>query len=101
MSRGAGALMRALREVLARVGMADSITLAGEVYGRQTVTPSEAVSVRRALRSLERRGEVVDLGRRWRCGRRMWATPARAAEHRERVRRTFGPGAWPGEGEGR
>lgn len=82
--------MRGLRDVLARVGMADSITLAAEVYGRQTVTPSEAVSVRRALHALEALGEVEDLGRGFRHGRRMWGTPGRAEEYRDRVRRTFG-----------
>ena len=85
--------MRAVLDVLARVGMTDSITVAAEVYGRQTVTPSEAVSVRRALRTLAKSGQVEDMGRGFRHGRRMWATPERAAEYRGRVRRTFGPEA--------
>lgn len=84
--------MVAAREALARLGMADSLTVAGEVYGRQAVAHSEAVSIRRALRSLEARGEVEDLGRGFRYGRRMWATPDRAREYRERLARTFGPG---------
>lgn len=91
--------MVAALEALMRLGMADSLTLAGEVYGRQDVTHSEAVSVRRALRSLEARGEVEDLGRGFRFGRRMWATPERARAYRDRVARTFGPGAVTGEGK--
>lgn len=96
MSRGAGAVMVAALEALTRLGMADALTLAGEIYGRP-VTHAGAVSVRRALRSLEARGEAEDLGRGFRFGRRMWATPDRAREYRDRVARTFGPGAVTGE----
>lgn len=91
MSRGAGQVMRALCEVLAREGMGDSLILAGKVYGAQEVTRAQAVSVCRALRALEARGEVEDLGRVLRYGRRLWATPQKAQEYRARVRQTFGP----------
>jgi hypothetical protein len=79
--------MRAALEALDRLGMADSITLTGEVYGRQMVTLSEASSVRRALRALEDRGQAVDMGRGFQHGRRMWATPDRAAEYQGRLAR--------------
>ena len=71
--------------------MGDTLTLAGEVYGSQNVTRARAVSVRRALRALEARGEVEDMGRVMRYGRRLWASPQKAQEYRARVRQTFGP----------
>ena len=81
-------MQRAALEAL-RGGMLDSIAVAAQVYGHNRVTPSEAVSVRRALRLLVQAGQVEDMGRGWRTGRRMWALPDQAAVYRGRVRQTF------------
>ena len=91
MSRGPGTVQRRVLAILEAGGLLDSITVAGLVYGQQTVTPAQAVSVRRALRLLATAGRIADLGRGWRSGRRMWATPERAAAYKERVQRVFGP----------
>ena len=63
--------------------MLDSIALAAEVYHHKRVTDSEVLNIRRALRDLEKFGQVTDMGR---CGykrRRMWTIPERAAAYRD------------------
>lgn len=87
-----GAVQRAALQALHAldVRMLDSIAVACEVYGHNSVTEDKVVSVRRALRSLAQAGQVTDLGRGWHSGRRVWALPERAGAYRGRVRQVFG-----------
>ncbi|WP_407543734.1 hypothetical protein Q0M94_28110 (plasmid) [Deinococcus radiomollis] len=91
MSRGPGTIQRAALEALQlSATMLDSITVACQVYGHNPVSEAEVVSVRRALRSLAKRGQVADMGHGWRSGRRMWALPERGAAYQVRVQQAFG-----------
>ena len=83
MSRGLGAIQRGCLEVLEsnKDDTMDSITIAGRVVGRKTITEAEHVSVRRALRKLAKARLVIDLGRHFRRGRRHWALPEAAAKY--------------------
>ena len=85
-----GTVQRAALEALQGAGMLDSIAVAAQVYGHNPVTEAEAVSVRRALRSLAKSEQIADMGRGFRSGRRMWALPERAATYQNRVRVVFG-----------
>jgi hypothetical protein len=84
MSRGLGKLQRELLETLEGTDKAiDTITLAAIAYqaepgaamDRDLVTDAHHAAVRRALRSLHKRGLVVDLMRHASDGRRHWASP--------------------------
>ena len=98
MSRGPGAVQRAaLSYVQARHAPVDALEVAAAVYtvapaakGGVYLTPSQVTAVRRALAGLVRRGEIRDMGRAWRYGRRRYASPAAATRYEERVRATFG-----------
>ncbi len=79
MSRGHGDVQRRTLAVLAAgTSPARSIDVAAAVFGRNPVTAAEAVSVRRALRTLTEQGLAVDLGRAFRWDR---ASPAKAAAY--------------------
>ena len=100
MSKGIGKLQREIIELFENNMhlMFDSLEITAivhELNAVATVTESQAVSTRRALRGLAKRKLIVDMGRGWRDGRRRWATPEQAERHRDRVRRTFGPSAVP------
>ena len=91
MSRELGSTQRGILEVLQKsTTMLDSIALAAEIYHHRRVTKSEASIVRRALRSLEKLGQVTDMGRGGRNRRRMWTLPERAAAYQVHIQRKFG-----------
>jgi hypothetical protein len=86
MSRGLGKLQRDLLEILEETDKSiDTITLAAIAYqvepdvptimDRDLVTDAHHAAVRRALRSLHKRGLVVALMRHTSDGRRHWASP--------------------------
>lgn len=56
-----------------------SITVDCQVYGHNPVSEAEAVSIRRALRSLAQAGKITDLGRGGHSGRGMRALPEQAS----------------------
>ena len=71
----------ALRAVEVAGELLESQEVARQVFGHATIAdvpPSQAASVRRALRALVRRGEIEELGRDWERGRRKWGTHAEA-----------------------
>ncbi len=79
MSRGLGAIQRGCLDALeSNQEPLDSIAVAALVVRRNEITDSEHASVRRALRKLAKAGRVVDLGRRFRSGRRHWELPEEA-----------------------
>ena len=88
MSRGPGAVMReALLAVKVAGELLESQEVARQLFGHATIAdvpPSQAASVRRALRALVRRGEIEELGRDWEWGRRKWGTHAEADKARAR-----------------
>lgn len=88
MSRGPGAVMRAALRAVEQAGeLIESQEVARQVFGHATIAdvpPSQAASVRRALRALVRRGEIEELGRDWEGGRRKWGTHAEADKKRAR-----------------
>jgi hypothetical protein len=59
----------------------DSGVIAARALGRETITPSEDASFRRAPRQLAGSGSVIDRGRGYRDGRRRWALLGAAAAH--------------------
>jgi len=82
MSRGRGAVERAILDLFARhptreAGVEwDTLSIACAVLGVVTtapITPAQHSSFRRALGRLVRQGELVDLGREYRDGRRRYA----------------------------
>lgn len=94
MSRGLGQIQRkvlalvAARRVRGVECDLDTFVLTRLVYDVQPdehdshlLTDAQVVSVRRALRQLERAGKVVCLGRGYTDGRARWVTPERAAQH--------------------
>ncbi len=87
-SRGPGAIMRAALCVVQQAGeLIESQEVARQVFGYATIAdvpPSQAASVRRALRALVRRGEIEELGRDWEGGRRKWGTHEEADKKRAR-----------------
>ena len=90
MSRGLGTVQRQALDVLSAAGgMLDSIAVAARVYGHDPVTLSEAVSVRRALRTLAKAGQVSELGRGFVGGRRMLALPEWGAAYLQQERQFF------------
>ncbi|WP_034415988.1 hypothetical protein [Deinococcus marmoris] len=89
MSLGPGTVMRAALRTLQQAGeLLESQEVARQVFGYATIAdvpPSRAASVRRALRTLVRRGEIEELGRDWEGGRRKWGTHAEADKKRART----------------
>lgn len=84
MSKGLGRIQRACLEVLKLNpnDPLDSIVITALVVERETVTESEHVSVRRALRKLASAGLVIDMQRRgWHSNRRHWALPETATKY--------------------
>jgi hypothetical protein len=77
MSRGLGKLQHKIIAALAD-GRVDTIGLTCRLTGMNPCPAIDVVNVRRALRSLARRGLVVDLGRGFVAGRRYWALPEHA-----------------------
>lgn len=92
MSKGPGRVQRAIVDLFVAdpEEMPDSIEITCRVFAVSECDPAQHVSVRRALRSLAKRGEIVDMGRAWHNGRRRWALPAQATAYHELVERTFG-----------
>ena len=90
MSRGIGKLQADILRVIGDGKLHDAVDMACELAGRMECSISEVVSVRRALRSLAARGDVVDLGHGWRNGRKRWSNPAAAEAYRGRVAAVFG-----------
>jgi hypothetical protein len=85
MSRGLGRVERDVLQVFGNNAehLLHSIEVTLLVACRDTVTESEISSCRRALRTLARQGKIVDLGRNGsRFGRRYYALPDAAADHR-------------------
>ena len=94
MSRGLGKIQRMCLEVLTEQGKRlDSIEIAERALGKDVINDSEHASFRRALRKLSAKGLVVDMGRRFRFGRRHWALPEVAKHHFEHIERDFGRSA--------
>jgi hypothetical protein len=89
MSKGHGAAQRAVIAVFTAdpEAMLDSIEIAGRAFDKTTITESESSSFRRALGALVKEGQLVDLTRHWRGGRRRYALPAKAEEYYRRVER--------------
>lgn len=83
MSRGLGHLQRECIRILGLCGMNSAEGIAVHSYER-AVTESQIASFRRALRKLARRGQVIDMDRRWVGGVRIWALPSQAKEHCDR-----------------
>ena len=83
MGRGPGRVERSIMPVFeaAPDEIIDTVEIAGRALGKQTISESEASSYRRALRRLAARRDLVDMGRRWRDGRRRYALPQRAQQH--------------------
>ncbi len=91
MSRGLGKIQRQCLSVLTEQDkLLDSISVAALAVGRNGITESEHVSFRRALRKLKTMGKVVDMKRRYRGGRRHWATPSVAKRYFDRVEKSMG-----------
>jgi hypothetical protein len=88
MSRGLGALQRALLEAVQEHGLstfmacrlAYKIEPTDIVGGKpfHLIIDAQHSSVRRALAGLAKQGLIVNLGRRFRDGRARWCTPAYA-----------------------
>ena len=95
MSKGPGQVQRSILAVFdaAPDDLLDSIEIAARALEKPTITESEASSYRRALRKLADAGDIVDMGRRWRSGRRRYALLAAAERYNRRVRETFGESA--------
>lgn len=77
----------ALRAIEVAGELLESQEVARQVFGHATIAdvpPSQAASVRRALRALVRRGEIEELGRDWEGGRRKWGTHTEAEKKRVR-----------------
>jgi hypothetical protein len=70
--------------------MLDSISVACEVFDENPVSIGHVVSTRRALRALVAGGQLAELGRGFRGGRRMWCLPQCAEEYQARIQRHFG-----------
>ncbi len=86
MSRGLGKIQQMCLSVLTEQDkLLDSITVAAKAVNRNEITDSEHVSFRRALRKLNAMGQVVDMGRYFRDGRRRWATPQVAKRYFDRI----------------
>ena len=92
MSKGPGQVQRSILAVFdaAPDDLLDCIEIAARALEKRTITESEASSYRRALRKLADAGGIVDMGRRWRSGRRRYALLAAAERYNRRVRETFG-----------
>lgn len=90
MSRGIGKLQADILRFMDDGKLHDAVEIACGIAGASECSTSEAVSVRRALRSLAVRGAVVDLGHGFHNGRKRWATPAAAESYRGRVATVFG-----------
>ena len=90
MSRGLGEIERRALACLEASGMMRIAEVAGSSEDRQTIDEATYRSYARALRSLVRKGLAVDLGRSWRRGSRMYATPEKAAEYHQRTSQVFG-----------
>jgi hypothetical protein len=100
MSRGFGRVERAALEILKAGEMLSVLDIAAratkgaaDANGRVLISHAVYNSFARALRSIARAGHVVDLGRHWRDGRRLYAIPSVAQKYRDRVVSTFGKAA--------
>jgi hypothetical protein len=80
MSRGAGWVERAILDLFREHPDKNlsSIGIAALCLAIEEITDSQHSSFCRALRRLVRRGALVDLGRRWRDGRRRYRLPGSA-----------------------
>lgn len=95
MSRGHGSVQRRILDLFKEQPekLLDTVTIACALKGRDSCTVSEHSSAARALRKLVREGRLVDMGRGFRGGRRMFAMPDAARAYQDRVQRTFGKSA--------
>ena len=91
MSRGPGWLqMRIVELVSASDTMMRTIDICADVFGTTSITPAQAVSVRRALRNLVKTGTILRVDGSWSDRNIRFGTPAIVKAYDERVANIFG-----------
>ena len=88
MSRGLGKIQRGCLAVFQsrKTELLDTLEIAAAVVGRDEITVSDQVTVRRALRNLAKAGHIVDRGRGYSDKRQRWelATAAKTSQRTKR-----------------